>query len=73
MFEQRLPPEYEVAIYRVYENQLLNRCELHRLAATETARRPSIADQLLLVTGNMLIALGERIRAQSIAAGLATG
>jgi hypothetical protein len=69
MFEQRLPPEYEVAIYRVYEKELLNRCELHRLAATDTVHL-SIADQLLLVTGNTLIALGERLRARSIAAGL---
>jgi hypothetical protein len=73
MFEQRLPPEYEVAIYQSYEKELLNRCELNRLAATETARRSSIADQLLLVTGNTLIALGERLRARSVAAGLVTG
>jgi hypothetical protein len=46
---------------------------LHRLATTETTRRPSIADQLLLVTGNTLIALGERLRARSVAAGLVTG
>jgi hypothetical protein len=70
MFEQHLPPEYEVAIYHAYEKELLKRSSQRRLTATETDSRPSLADELLLIAGNALIALGERLRARSVAAEL---
>jgi hypothetical protein len=68
MFERRLPPEYEVTLYQVYERELLKQCELRRLAKTNQARPPSIGDQLLIAAGNRLIAFGERLRARSVAA-----
>jgi hypothetical protein len=71
MFELRLPPEYEVTVYQTYERELLRDCELRRLANLSQIRHPSIADQLLLVTGNTLVALGERLRARSMTTELA--
>jgi len=70
MFERRLPPEYEVAIYQAYEKELVKRLELRRLTQSERTRRPSLVDELLFVVGNALIAFGQRLRARSVAANL---
>jgi hypothetical protein len=70
VFERLIPPEFEVAMYLSFEREMVKHLEQRRLAQSETTRRPRVADRLLLIAGNALIAVGQWIRARSVAADL---
>ncbi len=70
MLARRVPPEYELVIYRGFEQELTRRLDLTRLIHSPPLRRRSVADRLLLRLGDALIAFGQWVRARSVGAEL---
>jgi hypothetical protein len=58
-------PELEVALYRVFEQEMAQRLEVRRLSDLDRKERLTLRDRLLLTAGGALVATGEWLRKRS--------